>query len=284
MPGRTLTLAGGLGAYVFDEAPTIYRPGQRGEDRSYRGPNIILIEKFPTEKTHKQHADEAARLLKEGRLLACGAWTVTDRLLEAESKEVEEGFVTGPYERTGTLRVYSQKPEDRHAGEGWLMGFVVDHPLFDENSNVALDSEGAPKCLEGGYVFKCPLPLAHGYLKDLPPQTQDAIDMLHGIKGASQILPDYAYLSSFPEDGVSDNVRGLWDYDTREDRRVDVSGNGGPSVPYEGVAARGAASGVLRRVLCDDEIAKLQAQQDRAADELAKLGKALADSTAWTIE
>lgn len=280
MPGKIVALAGGFSAYALDAAPNIYRPGQHGEDASYKGPNIILAGKLPASMTHKQHAEEAGRRLKNGQILTCGAWTVIDRLLQDEAKEVEKGFVEGHYERSGTVRVYSKKPGDLHTDEGWVWGFVVDHPLFDDNGNVVFDSEGAPK---GEYAFRVPLPLKSGCLKELPPATQDAIDMLHGIKGASKTLPDYAYLSSYPEAGVSDNVRGGWLYGSRGGGRVGVDGYWGPSGSLGGVASRGAASGVLKRSIGDEEISRLEAQRREAAEVMKRIDETLAGAV-WDIE
>jgi hypothetical protein len=260
MPGRIFALEGNIKVYLLGEPPTVYRLGPHGEDASYRGPNIILVDKLPANMTHKQHAEEAAGRLKNGKLPASGAWTVIDQLLITEAPEVELGFIKCPYERTGTIRVYSEKPGDLHNDEGWAMGFVVDHPFFDEHGNVVFDSEGVPK---GEYVFMGPLPLKSGNLRELPTATRDIIDILYGVKNAHIILPYYAYMTSYPKNMVSDNVRGSHLCSDSRRRRVSVLGSWRPSDSDVAVASRGAASGVLRCSMGEEEIRKIKVQRKR---------------------
>jgi len=195
---------------------------------------FIDIGNMPVNTTYTDIVLQVRAREPDQRPLTSGEWGVArERLQEADPK-LEKSMITGAYERTATILVYSHGTRS----EKWHDGLLIQLPEVDEEGNFVRDpSTGILKARD---ISEMALPIDSGYIGNFSKELATFFDTIHGKEGAMQKLPDYAYFHAIPE-GERNIVRGGWSSDSPEHRRVSVNGTLEPLNSNGNVASRVAA-------------------------------------------
>ncbi|MBL7206407.1 MAG: hypothetical protein ISS36_02295 [Candidatus Aenigmarchaeota archaeon] len=188
-------------------------------------------------KTFPEFDIEAEK--QRARRPTSGEWHVIRRWAERECPELEQNMITGKYELTTTMA-----DQDRD--------IVYQHPEHDEAGNLLVEPISMDRIgqnvlyvpdlrLKAKDAWKMKLPKESAYVKNLPDEFDMFLDTLYGEENAREDLPDYAFLSVFPN-GLIAVLRGGWRWPARGGR---VSVDAG-CWPF------GRAGGVSSRVVMDE--------------------------------
>ncbi len=204
---------------------------------SYTAPRRIDTNKMPVNTTLPEVILEAGGRNPRQRILTSGEWHRIRENLQRTNAKVEEGMITGPYERTSTILDYTH---GRKGDGDYFCGLLIQIPEVVDDGNFAEDEKGI---LKARYIWEMALPIKSDHVKNMPPELDPFLDTIYGMKEARKILPDYAYFYMEKPEGLISLLRGDWAWPDRGRRRVDVFGAWRPLNPGGCVAARAAVEG-----------------------------------------